>query len=422
LNNDVHQAKLASIGSALRSIAETAQKPNKDNYRNLRIHDGVEYCLPPESVALHAEQVRALLGEQDWSARFSSAYLARLLNSQLAEVLKDDGYDLNGGLSRSLDECSKSGESVDVYLALEGVRYKLLRPLQLGDVTISHGGEDFLAEARSKLSIVSAGALGTDETKASAESLIWETFNEELSGQSVIRFTVIAEPERAMERAREEARFVLALLRFVSKFVYPLAEDMRFGLRGERTTVNSYGFVASDQRFHTLPQRRGSLMPFELNQQFSDKLSILGLIDFAERRSHGRLSAIDRRIEKALHWLSIGLIQEEPATALVTMTISMEALFSRGPGQSIASAVAESTAFLLGKADGGGRRRIANHMHEFYKKRNGLAHGGSVVVSSSDLTLLTYLVVSAIRALLEKRNDIADPDGLYAWIDGLKYG
>jgi len=78
---------------------------------------------------MQPEQVRALLADRKFSARFSSKYVSRLFNAQLAEVLKNDAYDLKAGLAKTLAECSNFNESVDVYLALEGVRYRLPTPI-----------------------------------------------------------------------------------------------------------------------------------------------------------------------------------------------------------------------------------------------------------------------------------------------------
>jgi len=320
-----------------------------------------------------------------------------------------------------LDECRSYRTRFSVYLRIDGLRYSLSSNLTLGEISLRKGDQQFFAELDQRRDKVIAGILADDEGKSAAAIRVGDAYRGHFKDACVAEYVVEAEPERAVERAIQEGRLVIDMLRFAGLFRYGAVEDVRIGLLGERPNPVSMTFAVSEDSFHPASRRPGSARLFDLDEQMLKKLKDLGLVDLMATLASNSASKVDELLRRSIHWLSVGLAQDEKETSLISMIVALECFFKPAPGSSIAGAVADGVAFALGD-DGSARRKIAEHVRTFYQKRSKLAHGGSVVVSDADKALLVQLVTGVIGTILRKRHQFGNADAISAWIEDLKYG
>lgn len=417
----MHAMKIEEMAEALRSVAKAAEAPATGTHFGLRMHDGIAYTLPAEAAETYSDQVRHLLKHADFEKRFSEEYLRKKLNAVLAALIQDTSTDASAAIHDMVASCQAFHTKMSVYVRLEGVRFNLAQSWRLGAVTLHHGNESFLAALDARRDVVVAEVRATEANKAAAAQLIGDAFRQALKDGCVLEFVVDAEPDRAFERARDECRLVVDFLRMVSKFLYPLQEDIRIGLLGERPSLQTYAFVISEDTLRPTPHRTGSPLPFELSKNVVNKMTDLGLVALADALASPDASKVDLLLRRSIHWLSVALVQDEAETCLGFLIIALECFFKPEAGSSITGTVAEGAAFALGK-DAKGRKAIASHVRGFYQKRSTLTHGGIVEVSLSDKLMLMQIVIGVICVVLGKRRELRTLHDITAWLDSIKYG
>ena len=416
----MHATAIKKIAEDLLQVAKSVAPPGQGGFMQLRIHNDVAYTISPEAATVYAEQVRLLLNHADFSEKFTEAYLTQKLDEIFAAVLNEKGgFQLEGALNKLIQDCANFNNPVSVFLTLEGVQ--LETNLQLCDVLLLPGTEAFLHEMSANCETIVSQSKGDLETKKMALDFLVEQCKKELKGQCVVTYVVNAEPSRAVERARLEARFAIDLLRFVSKHLYPLSEDVRIGLKGERPATRRTAFVLSSTNLSTKSDSLGSVLSFHLNSDALGKMDQLGLLALSERARTKKLSDLDKLIVRSIHWVSVALTQDEPETALVTLITALECLFKAEQGNSLGGTVAEATAFVLSDTSTG-RRAIAKAMRDFYGKRSAVAHGGKKTASENDKALLIQYVSAVILVVLNEMAELKSQQDLMSWIDEKKFG
>ena len=415
----MHSSAIAKIADAIRKVALAAEDPGTGTSYGFRMHDDVCYSLPPDANALYNEQVARILNHTGFSSKFSEKYLTSKLNKILAVALTDHESDIERPLKDLIDECKAFNNEVTVYIAVDGIR--CTKSVEIGNVFFNPGNDSQVNNIVDQTTTIISTAKNNEETKSYAKATMSAVIDKEFRGACFVTYTVNAEQDRAFERAEVEAELPIDLLRMASKYIYPIKEDIRIGIRGDYPTTSTTGLVLSQQGFSTHSRSCGSTLCFELNESTLLKMQELGLFGLAQRHKAEQLSDLDKILLRSIHWLSVALTQSEPETALITLIVSLETLFKQEGGNSITGTVAESTAFVLtDKPDG--RRRIAKSIREFYGKRSAVAHGGKKPISESDVALLTQFVCATILTILNNLPHLRSQAELMAWIDSIKFG
>lgn len=86
---------------------------------------------------------------------------------------------------------------------------------------------------KNKVSVIIDALENTDSEKENYKQSTGHDIELEFSDGCVGIVKVNAEPIRAYEVGKEEVRRAIDLLRFSSKAIYPLKEDIRIGLKGD---------------------------------------------------------------------------------------------------------------------------------------------------------------------------------------------
>lgn len=414
----MNQLFIKKLADQLRSAAEGALPFGKQSeLLGFQMHDGVAYSLTNEAARTFNDVVSKILGQKKFSKKFSSKYIEKKLKTIFAELLSNHECGLEKRISELANELSNFNQSNIVFLKIEGV--VLSACLVIGRVRFVPGDEWLIQNIENKSSAIIETLKNNEDSKKSFQELIEQESRRELQGGCVGIVEVNAEPVRAFEFAKEEVRRAIDLLRFSSKAIYPLFEDIRIGLKGDHPKSLRQGFVISENGFITQSDSVGSARPFEINEKTIRRMEEIGIFLVSDALLKQQANNLEEALIRAIHWFSVALTQSESSNAFLFLIVALEALFKAESGNSIGGTVAESVAFVMAdKLEG--RKKIIGIVRDYYGKRSGVAHGGNKSISDSELFNLISIVGTTIMIVIEKLKEFSSQKELMSWIEELK--
>ncbi len=312
---------------------------------HLQTHDGVAYSLPTEGQIVFNESIDKVLKYKNFSQKFSSKHIESKIKSIFAKLLSPDSVDLEAELRGLIEELINYENKATVYLHVEGI--KISTCLDLGRVRFMPGDEVLLDKLKKSTAEIISSMKHTEVQKELAQQHLLEQMHTELYEKCVGYVEVNAEPDRAIEIAKEEIRQAVDLLRFSSKFLYPFSQDIRIGLKGDHPKNKRHAFVFSQSGLTTKGDNVGSVIPFEINPSSIDKMKKIGIFDVSDALVKKQPNDFEKSIVRSIHWFSVALTQDETCNAFLFLIVSLESLFKSQPGNSIGGTIAESVALLL---------------------------------------------------------------------------
>lgn len=415
--NMTNQHFIDKIALQLHEITKGTHPIGNAQMLNFQMHDGVAYSLSNDAAIKFNELISLLLKHNNFSKIFSAKYVEKNLKSIFAKLLADNTIDLENEIDHLIKEFSKYNKNNVIFLQIEGIKISVC--MQLGKVRLVPGDEFLINNINEKVAEISKTSKNTEESKIYIQQLIEQNSRTELEGSCVGVVEVNAEPIRAFEVAKEEVRRVIDLLRYASKALYPLQEDIRIGLKGDHPKSKRQGFIISDSGFNTQGDNIGSVISFEIDGLNIKKLEGVGVFRISDALKKKQANNIEEALIRSIHWFSVALTQNENSNAFLFLIVALESLFKAQPGSSIGGTVAESSAFLMSDTLKG-RKKIIAIMRKYYGKRSGVAHGGNKSVTDSELYTLVNIVGTIIMVTIDKLDDFFSQDDLMAWIEELK--
>lgn len=409
---------IKKLADQLRSAAEGALPPGKESeFLGFQMHDGIAYSLTNEAAITFNEVVSKLIGQKQFSEKFSSKYIDKKLKTIFAEFLSDQNLDLEKRIIDLADELSNFDQKCVVFLKIEGI--VLSACLTLGRVRFVPGDDHLIQNINNKSSAIIKTTKSDEKSKKSFQKFIEKQSRNEFQGGCVGVVEVNAEPIRAFEFAKEEVRRAIDLLRFSSKAIYPLSEDIRIGLKGDHPKTQRQGFIISETGFNTQGDSVGSVRPFEINGKTIRRMDEIGVFRVSDALLKKQANSLEEALIRAIHWFSVALTQHELSNAFLFLIVALESLFKPERGNSIGGAIAESVAFIM--ADNlDGRKQIISKVRDYYGKRSGVAHGGNKSISDSELFTLMSIAGSTIMVVIEKLKEFNSQKELMNWIEEMK--
>ena len=220
------------------AISQKAQKPDKQGKRRTKVisSEGVVFALLDEIVDEYNELIKRLLREKNWSEKFSEKYIEKALQSIIARVIQStekqkDAKDL---LKNLINDLVNYNQEWIVLVPLSGLVMQL-DSIQLGKVIIYNITKERAEELLAKIETIILSTRHTDEEKQQIIQMEREHFLRGIQNNVCAEFRVIAEPGRARERAEEETRRVLDILRYSIPSLYPDNYRVSVSLMGEIT-------------------------------------------------------------------------------------------------------------------------------------------------------------------------------------------
>lgn len=408
---------IEKLSQQLRSVAAGAALPGESGLRNFQLHDNVGYSLTNDASITFNEIVSKVLEQKDFAKKFSAKYVEKKLKKLFAKLLTDKELDLLNELNQLSNELSAFNQENEIFLRIDGIH--LNDNLVLGKVRLIPGDDQLISYVNQKAENVIKATTNTEDSKESIQQEIEKQCKSELQGGCVGVVKVNAEPIRAFEIAKEEVRRVIDLLRFSTKAIRPIREDIRIGLKGDHPKSTRQGFVISDSRFSAPIESVGSGAPFRIDQEVLERMKKIGVFSISSALSKKQANNLEEALIRSIHWFSVSLTQNENSNAFLFLIVSLESLFKRENGNSIGGTVAESVAFLMSD-NLEGRKQYISIVRDYYGKRSGVAHGGNKTVTDTELYTLINIVGTSIMIVIGKLDKFNTQKMLMGWIEEMK--
>lgn len=379
---------IEKISETLREIANSALPPQLEPSKYVDCFgDNILYSLPTESYLSLNDQVGNILKNSDFSSKFSSKYINDKLKSIFISLLQDTSFNVEKNLTELIRELEEFNEFSEVYLKIEGI---LLEEMcfELGKVKFLPGDDFLLSSLNGR---VNSGYFGEDH---------FNELHDNRKGNCVAVVKVKAIPEKAYEVAKEEVGRAIDLIRYCSKILYPLSQDIRVGLKGDYPRTLRHGFIFSDSSIFSNREFLGSPKLFKINEKSLNKMQEIGIFSLSEALKKDYPTDFEKSLIRTIHWFSMALTQDETENAFLLLIIALECLF-KVRSKSISFTIRNSTALLISK-NSGEKEKNSKLMQKFYRHRGFVAHGTEIKISDLDLYKLMDIVIRCIQRAIQK--------------------
>ena len=418
-------AAIRHLARGLAQLAEQVAAPNgEEEATRLVALRGRGYTLHQETDREYRRLLSALLNKHHWSERVSEKWLDRRLSEILVDLLHSPTAMRAAIAQTKLEELrgvyEDSLEQVTAYLPVLGV---VLRDgdLRVGTVTLRVATEGLLEQLADRLQAIVERTLNTPDEQAAIYQQLRNDLQRGFVAGLVSEFNIVAEPGRALERAEEETRRALELLRFAIPVFYPRDRHVMIGLPGDVIYTRRGSLVLGASHYTWNSEIGGARDHLELNRDRLSHLNSLGFSTFSELlgQSNSVLNDFERVLLSALHWFSSAQTQVELENGFLSLMTCLETMLTPRDGSPIGTAVAEGVALILAE-ELETRRYVKKHLRELYKKRSAVSHGGSKAVLASDYATLEDWAGGMIVRLVHLRERFRSHQDLFDYLDELK--
>ncbi|WP_225073804.1 HEPN domain-containing protein [Desulfuromonas sp. CSMB_57] len=415
----MHRIAIEKIANQLKEIGKSVLPPGQGEgpFRGLWMHDEVAYSLPQDKQDEFNDITRLVLKEPQFSERFSDEYISKKVKTVFASYLKDHSIDICTELVAMFQYLDGFNERNTVYVPVTGLRLSL--DYELGNVKLIRPTGENKGQIKGKIRTIISKSKAEEEKKAQIVAFFEKELEEWLGKYTLAEYSVVAEPGRAYERAKEETRRVLELFRFASKALYPISEDIRVGLKGEHSFDTRMAFVISEENLSTKSDNEGSIRPFDFDGQAKEIMEKIGVFKVSEILKKDNPTNFEEVILRAIHWFSSALQQAEIENSFLSLIIALETIFTAERGNPITNTVSEGVAFVLAD-ELEPRKKLKKTIKDYYGMRSGVAHGGKKSVLRSDYYHLINIVGSIIVVLIEKTDEFENHKAFIEWIEETK--
>jgi hypothetical protein len=372
------------------------------------------HSLPAEQHQKLFDLAEKLLEKTKSASRISLRYAFKetlgIFNEQFANE-PINPKEIAPKLAAMMNEWHNYSREQTLYLRVKGL--KLSKPLNLGGVEFvmcnDRIAEQFLTQMYEKIGFA----------PGKQSNALNERFADHFEEHCIAVYRVVAEPFKAFERAHDETRRALEILRYAS-VPMTVGKNVKFGLDGDPSFAEDSAFVSSTEILEGEFSPDAKIEDFRIDDFAAIELEQLGALQLAGFLNEPKPSEFKESLLRAVHWLSSALTQQEKENKYLHLIIALEALFSPKSGDPISNTIAESTAIVVShhlKA----RLDTKAEVKKCYSRRSAIAHGGRTSVTENDLGKLTVLVWNAIRSLLFKTDEFIKHDDLRNHLENCKF-
>lgn len=417
------QALLARIVS----LAQNTSDPFTEGARRSRsmMTEGIAFAFIDEYADLFDEVLRTLLLTDQWGDKFSEAYIEKALRRLLARILGDEDYSqAEAYFDALIAELDNYAVEWTAYVPLFGIDM-WMDALSLGNITL---GQVTAADSDKLVRMVEAATAATKNSSEEREAFIdseRHSIDRHLRGKVCAVYKVVAEPQRAQERAETETRRVLDLLQYGVAALYPKSLRVVVGLQGEVASGIRYaGIFSGNPGGYFGPHSRvGALARLELTPENVEHLAKIGVFAMANvlKKPDNRLTDFERTLLRGLHWFANAQTQVEPENELLNLMTCLETYLTPRDGNPIRTAVAEGTAIIIGTGLEN-RKRLKRRIQSLYSTRSGVSHGGKKEVLDKDVIELGRIAGYLTMTLIRRKDEFPLQQALLDWIEDRKLG
>jgi hypothetical protein len=386
------------------------------------VQGGSSFMLRDEGVTKFDNVVREIVRDPELSAKFTEPEIETKAVQMLLVVAAQENEDArNERVQRLLDELSSYSEQRTIYVPLAGLTVE--QPTKLGQVTLRSISEDDVSSATktTKDKLEQLGFLSETGRQVYLHSFLKDF--QSLQGRSCAEFTAVATSARLKERAIDETRRALEVLRFSRPAIYPDTMEIRLGLVWE-VFEGVVAFPILDLQTEITGislARPNKPSGFVLSAEAIERMRDIGAIDLSEilAKEYSSQTDFEQLLLSGLHWLADSDVQAQLENQLLSLITSLETFLTPRDGNPIGTAVAEGVALLIG-ANLKQRLELKREIKSYYALRSGISHGGRKAVLQSEVTRLRVLAATLLMALIKRRSDFRSQKDLFLWIEERK--
>ena len=419
----MHTEKKRNLNAKVRAIAKSVTPYAGESLGEflMATAKGVTFFVSGEAKSRYFDLVSELRDYSDWSNKFSSGFMCRLVNEAVAYALLDleDGGDrLEKGdwLARAESYAIKN----TVYLKVEGL---ILPdgPQKMGRVEFFDVTEEIQGEILDNVASSARKSESTADNQLSFVQRIGKRFEENFLGNVIAKFSATADPEHLVYLGQIETRRALDVLRFSIPLLYSDPDKVKVGLAGEVNRGLSLAMVSSP--YHTLMHSsvRGRLVPFEFSEANKKKMVAIGAYRISNllERENQKFTDFEHAILNAVHWIADAQMQIEHENKFLNYVTAMESLLKPESYSGIAQTVSEGTALLIGE-NLDERKKIKKDVRNLYTKRSRVSHGDREAVSLGELYRMRDITYKLLLTLINRLDEFAKPSDLRNWLEDRK--
>jgi len=363
-----------------------------------------------EAAELYQSLTNRFIKSDSWAERYSENYTAKRFHDFVVAA-----YSMSSDteIQRIFEEMVSHLESVPplctVYLIIWGLDIKL-DSLELGLLTMTQLTSD-------KISVIKQ-RLGDATNKA--HEWIHNEFIKDVAGKVLATYQVEAEPDRASERAVDEARRVLDLLRYAAKPIHKSPFPPTILLQGDAIKSHRWAGVSDNytSEIKLSWARLNKPILLEISDDCIPELSRLGVFEVSAmlKKPRQQLTDFENILLRGLHWFSSAQQQDEVENKVLNLMTCIETYLTPRDGSPIVSSVSENAALILGRTVAE-RKYIKRQLKGLYQVRSGISHGGQKSVSDIELGSLENLAGSLTMKLVERAREFESQKDLLTWLE-----
>src|SRR6266567_4593363 len=367
--------------------------------------EGIVFMLVDNAINEYEKLLGRLLQQEGWQEKFSAEYLSKAMQRILTTLLKEGKTTESAGrlFDHLTEEFDNYSREYIIYVPLAGISL-YTDSFPMGKITFRKMTDAYITDLFDRMKAITMLTLNPAEEKEANVSRTKQRLDS-LKGTVCAEFYVSAEPQRARERAEEEVRHVLDLLRYAISVLSSRNLNIAVGLQGEVVNViRTTPTLALDGQSYELPSSyKGPLQPFELSPENIQKMEQIGIFKVADvLKIPGKMT----EFEKENEFLNLMTCLETFLTPSGTTLIS----------PSLANQVAEGTARLL-TAELKNRVALKERVKSLYGTRSGVSHGGEKAILESDLADLGSIAKELIFQMIERKDEFPTHKTLLKWLD-----
>jgi hypothetical protein len=358
-----------------------------------------------------------LLEKEGWEERFSEKHVDAALVDLIDTIRSTaDLRTVEARFQALATEYADWSEENVVYVPIVGLALRV-DALELGRATLRPASSDFVSKLSSRVDEILAQMLNPPEWAGPMQrQLLAESFSQ----WAFAEVRVLAEASRARERAEDETRRALELLRYSTMLLLPPRYPVVFGLRGDvsfgHRTVPAFAANAEKFQIGNIPVGLPSL---EIDDTYVQRMAAIGVPTLSAMLTRDNPSDFEEALLRAIHWLGNSDVEPTNENKFLNLITAMEVLFTPRDRDPISTSVAEGVAFVLATTRGDWKT-IKKRLKALYGKRSAVSHRGSRAILDAEVAELRSVAANVVRGLVSRTAEFATRDQLLEWIEDQK--
>ncbi|PSR16197.1 hypothetical protein C8255_19080 [filamentous cyanobacterium CCP3] len=389
--------------------------------------NGVSITLTGSTLEEYRRILDRLLQEKDIKEKFSEKSLENILREVISKLYSLGDIDQTQVfLKNEFEKMRSKCKAQIVYIPIDGifVYEQEVGSIQVGNILIEKITEEKLQSIIQKTRDIT---LSLSNNFYSSEDLIWMAQENEESLKNIFlnlvcaKYSITAEPTRAVELARRETGRSLDILRFAIPLLYQRKDNVRIEIEGDAGSGGwRHLIISEDSRFFS-KGFNSSRQTFDINRKRLDALEKVGIFKLSELFQKKDPTDLEKNLIVALGWFSQSQNQTNLNSELLYLTICLEVFFSPERGERISEFISEGIAFMLGDSFEK-RKEIKKKSKDLYDLRSKVVHGRGKPISEKDVYELQGITLGVIIKLIDNEIKFQSTQELREWIKDKKLG